>query len=289
MLPTTAPYANKAVLVTGCSSGIGRASAVYLAERGYTVLATVRRETDAASLRSLGLPTLVPVCPLDLTKPDEIAGALETIRRELAARQINGLYAVVNNAGAGSIAPLELLDIDHFQRELQARILAPVALLQGLLPLIRQAQGRVVWIVTPAIIPIRYVASIHACDFAVNCLARTLQLELQPWRIPSIMIRCGGVQTAAAAKSVETLSAAFEAWPPERFALYADSLRREQAELARFDERRSEPVEVAKVVARALDAARPRRRYRIGYLAGFAALLEYLPQTWVDAIMARRA
>lgn len=280
---------SKAVLVTGCSSGIGRASAVYLAQHGYIVFATVRKETDADSLRGERLPTLIPICPLDLTKPDDISGAIEAVKRELNARQIKGLYAIVNNAGAGGVAPLELLEIDKFRRELETRILAPIALLQGLLPLIRAAHGRVVWIVTPSIIPIPYVASIHACDFAVNCIARTLQIELQRWHIPNIMIRCGGVKTAASAKSAQELEDDFKNWPAERFALYAEDLKKEQAELSEFDEKRTEPVEIAKVVARALDAQRPRTRYQIGYLAGVAALLEYLPQSWVDSIMARRS
>ena len=278
----------KAVVVTGCSSGIGRATALYLAEHGFTVFATVRKPADADRLSSLKLPTLIPICPLDLTKADEIAAAVERIKNELNSRQINGLYAIVNNAGAGGVAPIELMDIDKFRVELETRILAPITLLQALLPSIREAHGRIVWIVTPSIMPIPFVSSIHACDFAVNCIARTLQIELKRWNIPNVMIRCGGVKTAAADKSARELEDSFQTWPRERFNLYADALKKEQAELGTFDQKRTEPDEIAKVIYQALAAAKPKRRYQIGYMAGIAAALEYLPQTWVDAIMERR-
>jgi hypothetical protein len=52
---------------------------------------------------------------------------------------------------------------------------------------------------TPAIVPLPYIASIHVCDFAANCLVRTLEIELKPWKIPQVMVRCGGIKTAAAA------------------------------------------------------------------------------------------
>jgi hypothetical protein len=148
--------AGKAVLVTGCSSGIGHATAIHLARRGFTVFATVRKDADAQSLRSLNEPNLVPICPLDLAKPEQIAPVIEAVSRELQSRAFEGLYAIVNNAGGGSVAPIELMDLDKFRIEIEARILGPIALLQGFLSLIRQAHGRVVWIVTPAIIPIPY-------------------------------------------------------------------------------------------------------------------------------------
>lgn len=277
------------VLVTGCSSGIGRATALHLAARGFTVFATVRRERDADDLRQLGNPNLVPIWPLDLTHLADIPPVVDLMTQELKRRGQQGLYAIVNNAGGGAIAPIELLDIGKFQREAETRLIGPVALLQAFLPLIRQAQGRVVWIVTPALLPIRYVSSIHAYDFAVNCLARTLQLELAPWNIPSIQVRCGGIQTAAPAKSAQELEEFFKHWPPERFELYATALKEEQASLAQFDKKRTDPQEVAKVVQRALCAPQPKRRYQIGYLAGVATLAEYLPQPLLDWVMSKRA
>lgn len=288
MSQITTTTIDKAVLVTGCSSGIGYATAVYLSQHGFTVFATVRKEADAEALRALNIATLCPVSSLDLAKPETIPGAIEAIEHELNTREIDGLYAIVNNAGGGGIAPIELMDVDKFRIEIEARILGPVELLQALLPSIRAAHGRILWIATPSLMPIPYVSSIHACDFAINCLARTLQIELKRWAIPNILIRCGGVKTAAPAKSAKELEADFHKWSRERFALYADALRAEQKELSAFDAQRTEPVVISQTVYKALTASHPKRRYQVGHMSRVAAMLEYLPQTWVDSIMERR-
>lgn len=276
------------VLITGCSSGIGRASALYLAQRGFTVFATVRKEADAENLRSLKEPNLIPVCPLDLTRLEQVPGVVEIVSRELERRGKPGLYALINNAGAGGVAPIELVDLQKFQIELQARILGSVALVQAFLPMIRQAHGRIVWIVTPAIIPTPYVTSIHACDFAVNCLARTLDIELKPWHIPNVMIRCGGIKTPAGLRTTTQVEAVLQDGPRDRSTLYEKALRKWGQDMAAFDEKRTEVEKVAEVVGQALFAKEPNRRYSIGHMVNAAAILEALPQSWADWILKKR-
>jgi NAD(P)-dependent dehydrogenase (short-subunit alcohol dehydrogenase family) len=264
-----------------------------MARRGFTVFATVRREADGASLRSLNeasgaTPNLIPICPLDLTRLEHIPLALETIHAELERRGKTGLYALINNAGGGQVAPIELMDLDRFRIELQTRVLGAVALVQACLPMLRQASGRIVWIVTPAIIPTPYVTSIHACDFAVNGVARTLDIELKPWKIPNILIRCGGIKTATGLRTTVDLEAFLQNWPRERAALYEQALRQWGKGMAEFDQKRTEPEQVAALVLKALCAERPRRRYLIGHMAGAASFLEALPQTVADAILKAR-
>jgi len=279
----------KAILVTGASSGIGHAIALYMAQHGFVTFATVRKTADAEKLRQMGIPTLVPICPLDLSKPEEIKQAAQTVREELQRRSIKGLYGVVSNAGGGGIAPIELMDIRQFRTETEARLVGPVALLQELLPLIREAQGRLIWIVTPSLMPIPLVASIHACDFAANCLARTLQIELKPWNIPVVQIRCGGIRTASSEKSTHELSEFIRSLSPEQDALYGDTLRKELNFQTGFDKNRTEPERVAALVHKALSVARPRRRYQIGHMSRIAQFVEYLPQPLIDRLMEARA
>jgi len=276
------------VLVTGCSTGIGRAIAIHLAQNGFTVFATVRKESDAENLYNLNEPNLIPTYPLDLTKPEHIPNVVNIVLNELKKRGKEGLYAIVNNAGGGSIAPIELMDLNKFRIELETRLVGPIGLLQAFLPMIRRVNGRILWIVTPALIPIPFVSSIHICDFAVNCIVRTLKLELKPWDIPVIMIRCGGIKTAAPEKTNKELEESFKQWPKEKLDLYSRVLMKEQEELHKFDEKRTEPGEVAKVVYKALCAKKPKSKYRIGYMSGVAAMLEYFPQTFVDFLMVKR-
>jgi NAD(P)-dependent dehydrogenase (short-subunit alcohol dehydrogenase family) len=200
----------RGVLITGCSSGIGRATAIYLAQHGFTVFATVRKETDAESLRSLNDPNLIPVCPLDLTRLEQTPSVVETVQAELKRRSQPGLYALVNNAGGGEVALIELMNLDRFRTELQTRVLGSVAMVQAFLPLLRQGGGRIVWIMTPSTIPTPYVTSIHACDFAANAIARTLDIELKPWGISNIMVRCGGIKMATGLKTTAALEATLQ-------------------------------------------------------------------------------
>ncbi|MGD0006672.1 MAG: SDR family NAD(P)-dependent oxidoreductase [Anaerolineaceae bacterium] len=285
MQKNTSSFSNRSVLITGCSSGIGRATALYLAQNGFTVFASVRKEADGEDLRQLQVPNMIPICPLDLSSLGDIPPIVETIHTELLRRGQAGLYALINNAGGGAVAPVELMDLEVFHKELQTRLVGSVALVQAFLPLLRQSGGRILWIVTPAAIPTPYVTSIHACDFAVNCLARTLDLELKPWHIPSIQIRCGGIKTARGLKTTAEVEAILQHPKGE---LYREALLKWSEEMAEFDRQRTEPEKVARLVRTALSTPKPKRRYPVGYMSGAAAFLEALPQALTDKILKMR-
>ena len=282
------PAEGKGVLITGCSSGIGWATAVHLAKQGLIVFATVRKEADAERLRGLKDPNLIPICPLDLTLLEQIPSAAKTVRAELERRKLPGLFALIHNAGGGMVSPVEMMDLAAFRRELETRVLGSVALTQAFLPMIRPANGRIVWIMTPAAMPTPYVASIHACDFAVNCLARTLDIELKRWKIPSIMIRCGGIKTETGMRTIADVDAALKSAPPEKASLYKEAFCRWAESMTAFDRKRTPPEKVAEVVFKAVSSAKPKHRYSIGYMARAAALLESMPQALADRILKKR-
>jgi len=278
----------KAVLVTGSSSGIGYTIATYLAKKEFKVFATVRKKKDVDKLSNLHLPNLIPTYPLDLTNLNHIKGIHEFVDKKLVELKINGLFAIINSAGGGSITPIELLDLQKFHIELQTRVLGPVALVQSFLPLIRKAKGRILWIATPALLPSPYLTDIHACDFAVNFISRTLRIELMPWNIPSILIRCGGIKTTSPQKTYHILEENIKNWPKNIYELYADSLTKVRRELEEFDKKRTPPEKVAKVIYEALTSKKPKRRYRVGYMSGFAAFFELFPQTIVDYVLEKK-
>ncbi|OGO08522.1 MAG: hypothetical protein A3K46_07955, partial [Chloroflexi bacterium RBG_13_60_9] len=285
-----APHpAGESVLITGCSSGIGQATALYLASHGFHVLAAVRREPDAERLRGFHLSSLEPICPLDLGDSAQISAAAASIKESLARKGRDRLYAIINNAGGGFIAPVELMDTGRFRAEMETRVMGPVALLQSLLPLLRRARGgRILWIATPAMVAIPYVASIHACEFAMNCVAQNLRLELSPWRIPSILIGCGGIRTAAPGRAKTELEASLRGWPRETSDLYAKSLQKLQDQFEQFDDKRTEPEAVAKVIYAALTAEKPKRKYLAGHQAWLLNFVSGLPQPVIDGIFQKR-
>ena len=102
------------------------------------------------------------------------------------------------------------------------------------------------------------------------------------------MIRCGGIKTPGVEKSYKQLEEFFQHWSKEKVSLYADILKREIEKLKKFDKKRTEPIEVAKIVYKALCVKNPKSRYKIGYMSGLSTMFEYFPQTFIDYIMAKR-
>jgi NAD(P)-dependent dehydrogenase (short-subunit alcohol dehydrogenase family) len=130
----------RTVLITGASTGIGRATALHLDRLGWTVYAGVRKEADADVLRDAATARLVPV-RLDVTDAPSIAAAADTIG---AATGAAGLRGLVNNAGIAVAAPVEFLPLDQLRRQLEVNLVGQIAVTQAMLPLLRAARGRVV-------------------------------------------------------------------------------------------------------------------------------------------------
>jgi NAD(P)-dependent dehydrogenase (short-subunit alcohol dehydrogenase family) len=278
----------KSIIVTGASSGIGYSVATCLAKKGYTVLATVRKSNDVEKINDLGLINLIPLFPFDLTKPDQIESLSESVKEKIRNDQLPGLYAIINIAGGGHIAPIELMNIADYREELEKRLVGPVILLQKLLPLLRQTKGRVLWIATPGLFPVTYVADIHAPDFAVNCLARTLNLELYPYGIKNILIRCGGINTTSPERTENELAERLVSWPKDKSAIYEKRLTKSLQNMKKFNTKRTDPEKVAELIAKALFIKNPKVRYHIGHLSGLGGFVEKLPQSWVDFVMEKR-
>ncbi len=279
---------NKSVLITGASSGIGYAITTYLSELGYTVIATVRKESDAKRLDKIGHKNIKLLFPLDLTIPKQIRSITELVKQKLNNKEFPPLYSIINVAGGGQIAPIELMEISKFRDELEKRIIGPVSLLQELIPYLRSTKGRIIWIATPGMFPLPYLTDIHAADFAVNFIARTLNLELLPDGIRNILIRCGGIKTSSPEKSLNHLKEMLNKWPSERLDPYKNRLIKFIEDQDSFDSKRTDPIEVAKLIAEVLKKKKPKARYQIGYLSKMGAFLEKLPQSWVDNIMGKR-
>jgi NAD(P)-dependent dehydrogenase (short-subunit alcohol dehydrogenase family) len=135
--------------------------------------------------------------------------------------------------------------------------------------------------------PIAFDSPIHVADFAVNGIIRTFRLEFRKtgMKIPIIMIRCGCIKTEASDKAYNDLDKSMSEWPEEKLKLYFGALKETKDKYKSYDNKRTEPVEVAKIVYTALSAEKPRKKYRIGYLSGLSAFLEYLPQNLMDRLI----
>lgn len=275
--------AMRTVLVTGCSTGIGEATALRLDRQGWKIFAGVRREADAERLRQRSTGSLVPVI-LDVTDTATVEAVAKEIGDQAGAA---GLAGVVNNAGVGRGGPLEYLPLDEWREQLEVNVIGQIAVTRAALPLIRQGQGRIVFIGSiggrigsPLLGP--YAAS----KFALEGIAEVLRHELRPWGLKVVLIEPGAVKTEIWHKGRATADELERRLPAEALQRYRDQFDRIRKGFERA-ERMGVPAEkVADVVERALTADRPRARYLVGPDAKVVGTLSrVLPDSVKDLLL----
>lgn len=272
----------RSILITGCSSGIGRAAAITLHRSGWTVLATVRAAEDGERLLADGIKVL----RLDQADGQSIERCLEAAATALDGQ---GLDAVFLNAGAAFPAAFEDLDLAVWQRQLTTNVAGPAALLAGALRggLVRRGTkvifcGSILGYVG---MPMRsaYVAS----KFALEGVADTLRVELGPLGVSVTIIEPGAVQTAFRDNSLTNLRAmGVVPRPPYRKAYEALVERLGSEGPTTPDTVRADVV--VRSLMKALKAKHPRPRYQVTTSAKLMrALHGILPVRAWDAIRRR--
>jgi short-subunit dehydrogenase len=284
------------VLITGCSSGIGRAAAISLHAAGLTVYATARQVDSLAGLARQGIRTLA----LDVTDEASMTEAVAAI--EDAAGPVGVL---VNNAGYGLYGPVEQLPMDEIRRQFETNFFGLVRLTQLVLPgMRRRGRGRILNVSSMGgRITLPGGAFYHASKYAVEGLSDALRMEVAQFGIDVVLIEPGPVKTpwndvAAASLSSATPAsagggpgAAGSAADGDPYATYkaavGASFGRTQAGLVgRFG---STSEDIAKVITQAVTARRPRARYLINPVAkSLVAMNQVLPARAYDSMMRRQ-
>ncbi len=274
-----------AVLITGASTGIGRASALLLDRLEYRVFAGVRKAEAGKSLKAEGSDSLTPVT-LDITRAKQIASAVEAVKKALGADL--GLTGLVNNAGIAIAGPIEFLPIDVLRRQLEVNFVGHVAVTQAFLPLIRKGHGRIINIGSATgRFALPFLGAYSASKSAMEALTDALRRELQPWGIPVSIVQPGTVETPMWDKSIaETsdLRAHLPAYAKEPYEKSASSMAR----VMENGRRCAIPSEaVAKVVREVLETRRPKTRYVVGAGARMAVIAGFLPDRLTDWVISR--
>ncbi|MGB0384678.1 MAG: SDR family oxidoreductase [Ardenticatenaceae bacterium] len=199
----------KVVLITGASSGIGKATAIEMRGRGWRVFATVRRQNDMVTLAKLGRG-LIEALIMDVTNEESIARAMGIIR-ERAGR----LDALVNNAGIVVPGPVELLSADELRHQFEVNVIGLHSVTRAALPMLRESGGRIVNISSVAgeeVFPFNgaYAASKHALE----ALSDALRMELHGI-VKVIVLQPGAVMTPIWQKALHAKIPTNEHYPPE--------------------------------------------------------------------------
>lgn len=273
--------ARDSVLVTGSSTGIGRACALYLSRNGFRVFAGVRKQADGESLQ--GEASAIEPVILDVTNSEQIAQVADLIKQETTAEGLSGL---VNNAGIPVAGPLEFIPLAELRRVLEVNVVGQIAMTQAMLPMLRAARGRVVNIGSIAgRISTPFTGPYSASKFAMEALTDSLRTELQPWGIEVSIVEPGNISTNIWQRGIEWGKQMRSSLPPEAEDFYGSNLD-SLIDGAEYMERSGIPPErVAKAVVHALTAAKPKTRYVVGIDARAQKIIARLPDRLRDRLV----
>ena len=268
----------KHLLITGTSSGIGKATMQAALEAGYHVFAGDRSvEANEQPNEQDALTKL----HLDITNDDDIAAAVEAITDHVGDAGLDGL---ANVAGVGIPGPLETMPVDSLRASFAVDVFGQIALTQPLLPLIRKAKGRIIFIGSIGDrVTIPFMGALTAAKSAIASLNDTLRQELAPWGIEVILVEPGFIKTGANETSKAMIDKVGENFTPEQAALYGETFKEFTAAGYKTQEAGSPPAGVAEVILEALTAKHPKAHYLTGSKAHLMAAVGDLPAKLQDA------
>ena len=271
---------SRTVLITGTSSGIGRACAEEMAERGWRVLAGVRREEDGEEVRALSPDRIEPLL-LDVTDLDAIAALPERVG--------GSLDGLVNNAGMANAGPLEHLPVEDIRHQLDVMLLAPFALTKAMLPALRASRGRVVMIGSiGGRTSLPFMGPYNAAKAGIDGFANSLRQELAPFGVHVALVEPGAIKTRIWQKGIDAGEKLRESLPDEAERDYGDRIEKMANAAAESERRGVPPSKVGGVVAHALTADNPKTRYLVGIDARVqAGLRAALPDRALDRVLGR--
>jgi NAD(P)-dependent dehydrogenase (short-subunit alcohol dehydrogenase family) len=273
------------VLITGASTGIGAATALYLDTLGFSVLAGVRKDADGEALKARASDRLCPVI-IDVTDADSIAAAADEVQGIVGDA---GLAGLVNNAGIAVGGPIETVPMDDVRRQFEVNVIGLIAVTRIFTEDLRRARGRIVHMGS--------IAGRHAAPFlglyaatkhAVEAITDSMRQELRPWGIHVSVVEPGAIATPIWEKSANQGQETASDLPARAIELYGPSLQAMGRAAAAFEAKARPPEEVAKAVAHALTAPTPKTRYLVGTDAKIQAFLRgWLPDRMMDALARR--
>ncbi len=276
---------NRAVVITGASTGIGAACALHLDRMGFVVFAGVRKSEDGVALQKAGSDRLIPL-EIDVTD-------LSTIQKShalvLEATRDRGLFGLINNAGIAVVGPLEAVPISDLRQQLEVNVVGQVAVTQVFLPLLRHAQGRIINMGSiSGLSTMPLMGPYSASKFALEAITDALRLEVQQWGIHVTIVEPGAIATPIWNKSAIEAAEREAAIETELRTLYKPVVAAVRKVVGEASKRSISSDAVAKVVEDALTAPTPKTRYLVGTDAKLRALMvRLLPDRISDRLLTR--
>jgi NAD(P)-dependent dehydrogenase (short-subunit alcohol dehydrogenase family) len=273
--------ADRSILITGCSTGIGHEAARTLKSRGWRVLATARKAEDLEQLqRGLGLETI----PLELSDPASVQSCADAALRMTEGR----LTALYNNAAYGVIGAMEDISGDLLRRHLEVNVIGTHELTRYLIPAMRRnGQGRIVNCSSIlGLVSGPYRGPYCASKYALEAISDAMRLELAGTGIHVSLIEPGPIQSSFLPSTLATFKSMIDIETSPHREVYRRKLAQMEAgEASRF---KLGPEAVVAKLVHAVESPRPKARYMVGVPTyGAAFLKRVLPTALLDRILAR--
>lgn len=254
----------RTVLVTGASTGIGRAVCMDLAAHGWRVFGSVRREQDAQNLREATPADAIEIVPLqfDVTDRPAIDRAAETLREQLAGER---LEVLVNNAGVAITGPLAYLPMEDFERQIAINLTGVLHCTQAFLPLMLGGPSRLIQVSSVAgKVGFPMMGPYHASKHGLEGMSDCLRMELKPLGVDVVIIEPGSVRTPIWATAKAHAKDQRGRLPAQALVDFERMLTQVAKASAKAEVDGVPVEECARVIRRGIESARPRPRYVVG-------------------------
>lgn len=266
----------KTILITGCSSGIGKALAVEAKQQGYRVFATARKASDLAELQQLGLEVIA----LELTDPTSVRHAVSQLQQRAGQLDI-----LINNAGYGAMGPVLDAGATGLRQQFEVNVFAVMDLIQACLPLLLKSKGLIVNIGSVSGVLTTPFAGVYcASKAALHSLSDALRMELAPFGVRVLTVQPGAIDTGfaqRAGREAEQLLKPDSLWWPMR-----------EGVMRRANASQNQPTS-AQRFAQSLVAQlkKPGCSGVVGIGHGAVTLpllARWMPQKWLDKVLSRK-
>jgi NAD(P)-dependent dehydrogenase (short-subunit alcohol dehydrogenase family) len=280
------PDSSKVVLITGGTDGLGKATALFLARRGYRVFAAGRSPQKRAELDRIAHEEQIPLRSLELDVTDDLSVEIAV---ELVVEKGGGVDVLINNAGVGYMAVVEELTMADFRKQFETNLFGVLRVTQAVLPHMRaRRQGRIVMMSSAAgLISPPTFGAYSSSKHAVEGLTNALRLEMYPFGVYVILIEPGYIVTNFQ-QTVQQLAQPYAeragASPYAKIysGAWAGSNQGRESSKAT-------PEDCARVIWQAIEAPHPKARYAVTSLTKLLAFgKRILPDAWLDSILRKR-
>lgn len=260
----------KTVLVTGASAGIGKATAIYLAQNGYNVYGAARRMEKMQDLKTYGIKPIA----LDITKDESIEGCINQILKEVGSIDI-----LVNNAGFGSYGSIEDVSMEDARYQLEVNVFGAMRLTQLVLPKMRENKyGKIVNISSVGgkiVFPLG--GWYHATKFALEALSDSMRNEVREFGIDVIVVEPGATRSEWGNIATDSLIKV------SGHTAYKDLATKTHKVFTQLSQNIAEPIVIAKLIKKGIEAKNPKTRYTTKQMA--STVLLFLRKILSDKLM----